>query len=68
MNAIRREYDEFIQVSKLENDSFRAAQQSEYDNLKSAYEKHKMDQFEEKKRLMLEYQVCHRNISTTYIP
>ncbi|KAJ3035456.1 hypothetical protein HDV00_003747 [Rhizophlyctis rosea] len=56
LEGIRREYDEFIEVTKLENDSFRSMQQSEFDRLRSEYENHKLEQFEEKKRLMLEYQ------------
>lgn len=50
------EYDEFIQVTKLESESFRAAQQNEYDTLRITFEKHKAEQFEEKKRIMNEYQ------------
>lgn len=40
----------------MESESFKTAQQLEYESLKSAFEQHKQDQFEEKKRLMAEYQ------------
>ncbi|KAJ3226475.1 hypothetical protein HK099_004785 [Clydaea vesicula] len=56
INGIRLEYDEFIQVTKLENEAFKSAQIAEYDNLKIAFDRHKIDQFEEKKRIMMEYQ------------
>eukprot|EP00842_Homolaphlyctis_polyrhiza_P000891 jgi/Hompol1/1802/HPOL_004818-RA len=56
IEGIRREYDEFIQITKLENESFRALQQAEYESLKSEFEEHKTQSFEEKKRLTMEYQ------------
>ncbi|KAI8930279.1 hypothetical protein BC831DRAFT_2059 [Entophlyctis helioformis] len=56
IEGIRREYDEFIQITKLENESFRALQQAEYESLKSDFEEHKNRSFEEKKRLTMEYQ------------
>jgi hypothetical protein len=56
VEGIRIEYDEFIQVTKLESEAFRSAQQTEYDNLRIAFERHKSEQFEEKKRIMNEYQ------------
>jgi hypothetical protein len=56
VEGIRIEYDEFIQVTKLESEAFRSAQQTEFDNLRTAFEKHKSEQFEEKKRIMNEYQ------------
>ncbi|KAL2918170.1 ubiquitin-specific protease ubp2 [Polyrhizophydium stewartii] len=56
IEGIRREYDEFIQITKLENESFRALQQAEYESLKTEYEEHKNQSFEEKKRLTMEYQ------------
>ncbi|KAL5032822.1 hypothetical protein BDV3_001359 [Batrachochytrium dendrobatidis] len=56
IEGTRREYDEFIQITKLENESFRAIQQAEYESLKTEFEDHKNQSFEEKKRLMMEYQ------------
>ncbi|KAJ3410355.1 hypothetical protein HDV05_003858 [Chytridiales sp. JEL 0842] len=55
IESIRKEYDEFIQITKLETESFRAQQQAEYNELKDHFEQHKISQFEEKKRLILEY-------------
>ncbi|KAI9203332.1 uncharacterized protein BJ171DRAFT_150105 [Polychytrium aggregatum] len=56
LESIRREYDEFIRITKMENDTYRASQQAEYESLRQTFEQHKMIQFEEKKRLMMEYQ------------
>ncbi|KAJ3277626.1 hypothetical protein HK104_003125 [Borealophlyctis nickersoniae] len=56
IEGIRREYDEFIEITKMENDSFRSMQQHEYDTLRADYDSHKVEQFEEKKRIMMEYQ------------
>ncbi|KAJ3101508.1 hypothetical protein HDU97_001323 [Phlyctochytrium planicorne] len=55
IDGIRKEYDEFIQITKLENESYRKQQQQEFNDLKMQYDTHKMGQFEEKKRLMIEY-------------
>ncbi|KNC98817.1 ubiquitin-specific protease UBP2 [Spizellomyces punctatus DAOM BR117] len=56
IEGIRREYDEFIEVTKLENESYQKMQQEEYERLRDEYENHKREQFEDKKRLMTEYQ------------
>ncbi|KAI8832143.1 hypothetical protein BJ741DRAFT_711074 [Chytriomyces cf. hyalinus JEL632] len=55
IDGIRKEYEEFIQVTKLENESFRRSYQGEYNDLKSAFESAKLTHFEEKKRLANEY-------------
>ncbi|KAJ3191736.1 hypothetical protein HK101_007449 [Irineochytrium annulatum] len=55
IEGIRKEYDEFIQVTKLETESFRKQQQGEFNDLKQQFESHKLSQFDEKKRLMTEY-------------
>ncbi|KAJ3137449.1 hypothetical protein HDU90_001850 [Geranomyces variabilis] len=56
IEGVRREYDEFIQVTKIEGEAYRNAQQEEYARLREEFEAHKREQFEEKKRLMTEYQ------------
>ncbi|TPX70357.1 hypothetical protein SpCBS45565_g01777 [Spizellomyces sp. 'palustris'] len=56
IEGIRREYDEFIEVTKLENEAYQKVQQEEYERLRDEYENHKREQFEDKKRLMTEYQ------------
>ncbi|KAJ3210378.1 hypothetical protein HDU67_005370 [Dinochytrium kinnereticum] len=55
IDGIRKEYDEFIQITKLETESYRKQQQGEFNDLKQQFETHKLAQFEEKKRLMTEY-------------
>ncbi|KAJ3331975.1 hypothetical protein HDU76_001649 [Blyttiomyces sp. JEL0837] len=55
IEGIRKEYDEFIQITKLETESFRNQQLAEYNELKESFEQHKLAHLEEKKRLMLEY-------------
>ncbi|KAI8839289.1 hypothetical protein BC829DRAFT_29855 [Chytridium lagenaria] len=55
IDGIRKEYDEFIQITKLETESYRKQQQAEFNDLKAQFDAHKMSQFEEKKRLMTEY-------------
>lgn len=66
IEGIRREYDEFIEITKLENDSYRKLQQEEYDKLRDEFENHKREQFEEKKKLMTEYQVCRYYLTAHY--
>ncbi|RKO93227.1 hypothetical protein BDK51DRAFT_42737 [Blyttiomyces helicus] len=56
ISGVRGEYDEFIQITKLENDSYRSTQQAEYDALRKEFDGHKLQQFDEKKRIMAEYQ------------
>ncbi|KAJ3011508.1 UNVERIFIED_CONTAM: hypothetical protein HDU68_001638 [Siphonaria sp. JEL0065] len=55
IDGIRKEYEEFIQITKLETESFRANQLNEYNELKSSFESLKLTQFEEKKRIATEY-------------
>ncbi|KAJ3017854.1 hypothetical protein HKX48_003345 [Thoreauomyces humboldtii] len=56
IEGVRREYDEFIEITKMENEAYRHLQQEEYNKLRDEFELHKREQFEEKKRLMTEYQ------------
>ncbi|KAJ3257365.1 hypothetical protein HK103_004585 [Boothiomyces macroporosus] len=56
IEGIRDEYEEFISVTRIENESFQARQKHEYDQLKEEFENHKNHSFEEKKRTMMEYQ------------
>ncbi|KAH6566140.1 hypothetical protein BASA50_006275 [Batrachochytrium salamandrivorans] len=56
IEGTRKEYEEFIKITKLENESFRALQQADYDSLKKEFQEHKNQSFEEKKNLMMEYQ------------
>ncbi|KAJ3114277.1 anaphase-promoting complex subunit Hcn1 [Phlyctochytrium bullatum] len=52
---LKSEYDEFIQATKHETESYRRQQQAEYNDLRQQFETHRLQQFEEKKRLMAEY-------------
>ncbi|KAJ3185445.1 hypothetical protein HDU87_000066 [Geranomyces variabilis] len=56
IEGVRREYDEFIEVTKIQGEAYRNSQQEEYARLREEFEAHKREQFEEKKRLMTEYQ------------
>ncbi|KAI8904593.1 hypothetical protein DFJ77DRAFT_480143 [Powellomyces hirtus] len=56
IEGVRREYDEFIEITKMENEAYRVVQQEEYTKLREDFETHKREQFEDKKRLMNEYQ------------
>ncbi|KAJ3391305.1 hypothetical protein HDU84_006221 [Entophlyctis sp. JEL0112] len=55
IDGIRKEYEEFIQVTKLETESFRVNQLNEYNQLKQAFEASKLAHHEEKRRLGTEY-------------
>jgi hypothetical protein len=56
IEGIRDEYEEFITITKIENESFQQRQKTEYNLLKADFERHKLDTFEDKKRTMMEYQ------------
>ncbi|KAJ3092858.1 hypothetical protein HK102_001683 [Quaeritorhiza haematococci] len=56
IESVKREYEEFIQTTKMENEAFRAQHRVEYENLRAVFEKHKLEQFDQKKKLMMEYQ------------
>lgn len=56
MEDIRDEYEEFISITRNENESFQERQKSEYTSLKVEFEEYKNRTFEEKKRTMMEYQ------------
>ncbi|ORY49418.1 hypothetical protein BCR33DRAFT_582213 [Rhizoclosmatium globosum] len=55
IEGIRKEYEEFIEITKLETESFRTSQLNEYNELKSAFEGMKLNHYEEKKRLSGDY-------------
>jgi len=61
MESIRDEYEEFITITRNENEAFQSRQKSEYNTLKQEFEQYTNRTFEEKKRTMMEYQ----NILTT---
>lgn len=56
IEGIRDEYEEFITITKIENESFQVRQKTEYNTLKQEFDDHKTFSFEEKKRSMMEYQ------------
>jgi hypothetical protein len=56
IEGIRDEYEEFISITRLENESFQERQKSEFSSLKQEFDDHKNKSFEEKKRTMMEYQ------------
>jgi myosin heavy subunit len=56
LEQVKQKYEEFIQVSKIENDSQRQAQVLEYEQLKQAFEAHKKEQYDEKRSMMMEHQ------------
>lgn len=43
-------------MTKIENDAHRDTQRNEYENLRNEFEEYKAQQFDERKRLMTEYQ------------
>lgn len=53
IDRIRREYEEFIQITKLENESFRTRQLAEYSRLKDDFDHYKNVSFEEKKNISI---------------
>jgi hypothetical protein len=59
---IREEYEEFIAITKIENETFQSKQKAEYNALKKEFEDHKSLSFEDKKKAMMEYQVWIDNI------
>ncbi|ORZ33741.1 hypothetical protein BCR44DRAFT_1514446 [Catenaria anguillulae PL171] len=55
LEQVKQQYEEFIQVTKIENDAIKQAQQIEYEQLKLAFETHKKEQYDEKRTMMLEH-------------
>jgi hypothetical protein len=53
---VRSEYEEFIQVTKLEYESYKNNHIQEYDSLKKSFESTKLKFLEEKKKMAQEYQ------------
>ncbi|TPX34426.1 hypothetical protein SeMB42_g07324 [Synchytrium endobioticum] len=56
IESIRREYDEFIQIAKLENEAMRETQLADYNVLKMAHDRVKIEALAERKRVLHEYQ------------
>ncbi|KAJ1506287.1 hypothetical protein HMI54_015741 [Coelomomyces lativittatus] len=56
LESVMRQYEEFLQVTKLEHEQSRSTQQAEYVHLKEGFENYKKQQFEEKRNWMLEHQ------------
>ena len=56
IESIRREYDEFIQITKLENDVIRETQLAEFNELNATFDHVKLEAHVERKRLLHEYQ------------
>lgn len=66
IDGIKLEYDEFIKITKIETDSFKLNQSAEFESLRLSFEKHKIEQFEEKKQLMSEYQLILFNLQSEF--
>ena len=60
IERIRREYEEFIEVTRIENSKIKAKQEEDFKMLKREFESYKKHSFDEKKNSMFEFQVfCH---------
>ncbi|KAI9142474.1 hypothetical protein BKA69DRAFT_1068613 [Paraphysoderma sedebokerense] len=66
LGEMKRQYDQFIQLSKIENDALKKQQQEEYETLRIAYEQHKREQFEEKRQMTIEYQGMLYTMQTVF--
>jgi DNA repair exonuclease SbcCD ATPase subunit len=66
MDDIRQEYEEFITITKIENESCQERRKAEYNALKKEYDDHKSHSFEEKKRTMMEYQNILSSMQSQY--
>ena len=56
VDHIRREYEEFFEINKAEHEAYRKIQQEEMEKLRNEFEGFKHVQFEDKRRIILEYQ------------
>ncbi|KNE72727.1 hypothetical protein AMAG_17062 [Allomyces macrogynus ATCC 38327] len=66
LDQVKHQYEEFIQVTKLENDSYRQLQTQEYERLKVAFETHKKEQYDEKRAMMMEHQAMLYTLQTLF--
>ncbi|KAI9223871.1 hypothetical protein BC828DRAFT_374923 [Blastocladiella britannica] len=55
LEQVKQQYDEFIAVTKLENDTARDSQAAEYDKLRASFDAHKKEQYDEKRTMMVEH-------------
>lgn len=55
MEGLKREYDEFLEISKLENEAARVIQQQEYDRLRHEFDLAKVQHHQEKHKLLAEF-------------
>ncbi|RKP18819.1 hypothetical protein ROZALSC1DRAFT_29534, partial [Rozella allomycis CSF55] len=56
VEGIKREYDEFLEVTKLENEAQRSLQTQEYERLKHDYDIIKSNSLNEKRKILAEFQ------------
>lgn len=56
MDTIRREYEEFFEITKADNEVARKHQLEELEKVRTEYEAYRHSQFEEKRRIIQEYQ------------
>ena len=66
IEEIKKEYEEFLEVTKLENESFKTAQQNEYDRLREEFDQYKHLQFDERKKLLVESQNLLYSMQTQF--
>ncbi|KAG5459397.1 MAG: hypothetical protein BJ554DRAFT_201, partial [Olpidium bornovanus] len=56
IDVVKREYDEFLKVQQLENMEYRNTRQVESDRLKRMYDETIIDQHEDRRKMIYEYQ------------
>ena len=66
VEELKYQYQEFLDVTKLEHESFKGMYYSEYERLKKEFERHKQAQFEDKKRAAREYQTILYGMQTQF--
>ncbi|KAI9152652.1 ubiquitin-specific protease ubp2 [Blastocladiella emersonii ATCC 22665] len=66
VEQVKQQYEEFIQVSKIENDAYRQQQAGEYAALKLAFEAHKKEQYDEKRAMMVEHHAMLFTLQTLF--
>eukprot|EP01135_Chromosphaera_perkinsii_P007616 Nk52_evm72s914 gene=Nk52_evmTU72s914 len=66
VEELKYQYQEFLEITKLEHESFKSMYYSEYERLKKEFEKHKQAQFEDKKRAAREYQTILYGMQTQF--
>ena len=55
VEGLKREYDEFLEVSKLENESIRSMQLQEYERLRNEHDTMKQYFLQERRKLLAEF-------------